>query len=119
MGKSLFDRQAPLAEPLTHREHEVLMRLAGNEYNRAIADALKLAPNSIKWYTCQIYSKLGVSSRKEAIQRASELGLLNFKAPAVVRPHSLPVALTPFIGRQNELLEVGRMLSEPGNRLIT
>jgi predicted ATPase len=95
------------------------MRLAGNEYNRAIADALKLAPNSIKWYTCQIYSKLGVSSRKEAIQRASELGLLNFKAPAVVRPHSLPVALTPFIGRQNELLEVGRMLSEPGNRLIT
>ena len=119
MGKSLFDRQAPLAEPLTHREHEVLMRLAGNEYNRAIADALKLAPNSIKWYTRQIYSKLGVSSRQAAIQRASELGLLDFKAPAVVRPHSLPVALTPFIGRQNELPQVGRMLSEPGNRLIT
>ena len=68
----------PLAEPLTHREREVLRRLAGDLYNREIADALKLAPNSIKWYTRQIYAKLGVSSRQEAIQRASELGLIDY-----------------------------------------
>ena len=119
MGKSLFDRHTPLTEPLTHREHEVLRRLAGDLYNREIADALKLAPNSIKWYTRQIYAKLGVSSRQEAIQRAGELGLLEFKTPPVVRPHTLPAALTPFIGRHNELHQIGQLLADPGNRLLT
>ena len=76
MAKSQFDRINPLAEPLTRRELEVLRRLASDLYNREIADALQLAPNSIKWYTRQIYAKLGVSSRKEAIKRASNIGLL-------------------------------------------
>jgi predicted ATPase/DNA-binding CsgD family transcriptional regulator len=119
MAKSLFDRLTPLAEPLTHREREILTRLAGDLYNREIAEALTLAPNSIKWYTRQIYAKLGVSNRQEAIQRASELGLLDLKAPPVLRPRGLPTALTPFIGRQNELKLIGRMLADRSNRLIT
>ena len=119
MAKSLFDRLTPLAEPLTRREREILSRLAGNLYNREIAEALTLAPNSIKWYTRQIYAKLGVSSRQEAIQRAGELGLLDFTTPPVVHPPSLPVPLTPFIGRQNELQQIGRMLADPGSRLLT
>ena len=59
MVKSMFNQIPPLAEPLTHRECEILARLAGDLYNREIAEALMLAPNSIKWYTHQIYAKLG------------------------------------------------------------
>ena len=90
MTDSSFDRPAALAEPLTRREREILARLAGDLYNREIAEALTLAPSSIKWYTHQIYAKLGVSSRKEAIRRARELGLLEDKATPVFHARSLP-----------------------------
>ena len=116
MVKSMFNQIPPLAEPLTHREREILARLAGDLYNREIAEALMLAPNSIKWYTHQIYAKLGVSNRHEAIQRASELGLIDYQS---ARPRPLPVALTPFIGRQNELQYISGTLADPGNRLLT
>jgi predicted ATPase/DNA-binding CsgD family transcriptional regulator len=119
MAKSQFDRINPMAEPLTRQELEVLRRLASDLYNREIADALQLAPNSIKWYTRQIYAKLGVSSRKEAIQRAGNIGLLNPEVPPGFRLKDLPVSLTPFIGRQDELRQIGWMLSDPANRLVT
>jgi len=119
MDKSPFNRFPPLAEKLTRREREILARLSGDLYDREIATAFTLAPNSIKWYTRRIYAKLGVGSRQEAIQRASELGLLDLQALAVARLHNLPAPLTPFIGRHNELQQIGRILADPGNRLVT
>ena len=114
-----YDRPAPLAEPLTRRERDILARLAGELYNREIAEALMLSPNSIKWYTHQIYAKLGVGSRKAAIQRAQELGLLEYKTPAVFHLYNLPASLTPFVGRQNELEQVRQLLADPELRLLT
>ena len=119
MAKSPFDRPPSLAEPLTHREREILARLAGDLYGREIAEALTLSPNSIKWYTRQIYAKLGVNSRKAAIQRARELGLLDFKSIPTFHPHNLPAALTPFVGRQNELEQIRQLLADPAYRLLT
>ena len=119
MANLPYDRPSPLAEPLTHREREVLARLASDLYSREIAEALMLSPNSIKWYTRQIYAKLGVNSRKQAIQRARELGLLDYESIPVFRPHNLPAALTPFVGRQNELEQVRQMLADPVYRLLT
>jgi predicted ATPase/DNA-binding CsgD family transcriptional regulator len=106
-------------EPLTHREREILAHLAGDLYSHEIAEALSLAPSSIKWYTRQIYAKLGVNSRKAAIQRARELGLLETKTGPVFHPHTLPAALTPFVGRQAELAQVRQMLADPVYRLLT
>src|SRR5512136_851124 len=103
MAKSPLDRLPSLAEPLTHRERDILARLAGDLYGREIADLLTLSPNSIKWYIRQIYAKLGVNSRKEAIQRARELGLLEYQTIPLLGSHALPAALTPFVGRQAEL----------------
>ena len=114
-----FDRPEPLVEPLTHREREILLRLSSDLYNREIAEALSLAPSSIKWYTHQIYAKLGVTSRKAAIQRARELGLLESKIGPVFQPHALPAALTPFVGRQAELEQVRQLLADPDYRLLT
>lgn len=65
----------PLVEPLTDRELEVLCHLAERRTNREIADQLVLSLNTVKWYARQIYGKLGVGNRREAVERARELGL--------------------------------------------
>jgi DNA-binding NarL/FixJ family response regulator len=65
-----------LAEPLTPRELEVLQLIAEGMTNRQIAEALIISVGTAKFYTSQIYSKLNVSSRTQAVVRARELGLL-------------------------------------------
>ena len=66
----------PLLEPLTEREREVLELIAEGLSNQAIADRLILSVGTVKWYTGQIYSKLGVQTRTQAIARAREAGVL-------------------------------------------
>ena len=48
-----------ILEPLTRRELEILPLLAEHLSNNEIAQKLTLAPSSIKWYTKQIFAKLG------------------------------------------------------------
>jgi predicted ATPase/DNA-binding CsgD family transcriptional regulator len=64
------------ADLLTDREIEVLGLVGKGMTNRAIADELILSVGTIKWYLSQIYSKIGVGSRTQALARARELGLL-------------------------------------------
>jgi len=63
-------------EHLTAREAEILQRLAAGDSNRDIAAGLVVTLGTVKWYVNQIYSKLGVRSRTQAVARARELGLL-------------------------------------------
>jgi DNA-binding CsgD family transcriptional regulator len=65
-----------VAEPLTRREMEILALIAAGHSNREIADRLFLSVNTVKMYTTQLYHKLGVGRRTEAVARARELGLL-------------------------------------------
>ena len=65
-----------LVEPLTTRELEVLQLLASGLTNRQIAVQLSLSVNTIKMYTSQVYSKLNVNRRTEAVARARELDIL-------------------------------------------
>ncbi len=65
------------ANLLTPREQEVLCLLASGLSNREIAEKLVFSLGTVKWYVNQIYSKLGVSSRTQAIVRANELQLLS------------------------------------------
>jgi predicted ATPase/DNA-binding CsgD family transcriptional regulator len=69
--------ESPLVEPLTPRELEILHLIADGLSNRAIAEQLVLAVDTVKWYTGQIYAKLGVGSRTQAVARATELGILD------------------------------------------
>ena len=74
-------RPAPEAIPLsgehlTTREAEILQRLAAGDSNRDIASGLVVTLGTVKWYVNQIYSKLGVRSRTQAVARARELGIL-------------------------------------------
>jgi LuxR family maltose regulon positive regulatory protein len=65
-----------LVEPLTLREQEVLQLLGEGCSNREIAEALVITLNGVKKHTSNIYGKLGVHSRTQAVVRAQELGLL-------------------------------------------
>ncbi len=61
---------------LSEREREVLHLAGQGRSNQGIADELFLSVGTVKWHTTNIYSKLMVSRRTEAIARARELGLL-------------------------------------------
>jgi len=74
-GKVAFP-SAPLVEPLSERELEVLRLLAAGLSNREIAAELFLAIGTVKKYTSNIYGKLNVHKRTQAVARARELGLL-------------------------------------------
>lgn len=60
-------------EPLSEREIEVVRLLAQALPNKKIARALGLSPETVKWHLSHIYSKLGVSSRDEAVSRVRDL----------------------------------------------
>ena len=66
------ERLASLADPLTEREQEVLKLLAKGLSNQELANQLCLSPKTVHNHLYNIYSKLGVSSRGEAIVWAIE-----------------------------------------------
>ena len=70
------DARAPLVEPLSARETEVLVLLAQGLTNPEIARALFISLPTVKSHTRNIYGKLGVHSRKQAVARARVFGLL-------------------------------------------
>ena len=67
----------PITDPLTARELEVLRLIAAGLTNRQIAEQMFLTVGTVKWYVNDIYSKLGVNSRTQALVRARELNLLS------------------------------------------
>jgi len=66
-----------LVEQLTPREMEVLELLAGGASNQEIADKLVVTVRTVKKHTSNIYGKLGVGSRTQAVAYAREIGLLS------------------------------------------
>jgi LuxR family maltose regulon positive regulatory protein len=65
-----------LIQPLTSRELTVLRYLQGTLSHVEIADLLYISVNTVKTHVKNIYSKLGTSRRRDAIQRGHELQLL-------------------------------------------
>ncbi len=71
--------QAPeseLVEPLSEREIKVLQFIAEGLTNQEIVSRLYLSLNTIKVHTRNIYGKLGVNNRTQAVARARALGIL-------------------------------------------
>jgi LuxR family maltose regulon positive regulatory protein len=67
---------AALVEPLTDRELEVLQLLAEGLTNPEIAQRLVISLPTVKTHTRNIYGKLGVHGRKQAVAQAREWGIL-------------------------------------------
>ncbi len=65
-----------LLEPLSQRELEVLRLLNTHLSSTEIAQELFIAPSTVRSHIKNIYSKLNVHRRGDAVQRAQELNLL-------------------------------------------
>ena len=62
--------------PLTQRELELLALLAQRLTIDEMAERLVISPNTVKKHVGNIYAKLGVNNRRQAIVKAQEAGLL-------------------------------------------
>ena len=71
----MHDNEPLLRNSLTTREHEILKRLSVGLSDQEIAAELFLSLNTVKWHNRQIYGKLGVNNRTQAIAYARALGL--------------------------------------------
>ncbi len=66
----------PLVEPLSQREFEILRLFKTELSGPEIAQELVIALSTVRTHTKSIYNKLYVSSRRAAVKRATELGLI-------------------------------------------
>ena len=78
VGDSLGPEQMPAAylESLSPRELDVLKLVAEGKSNQEIALVLVLSLHTVKSHARNIYSKLGVKNRTEAVAKARSLGIL-------------------------------------------
>ena len=80
--QSLFTRQPaavldegdPVVDPLTPREREVLQLVAEGLANKQIALSLGISEHTVKFHLSSLYTKLGVTSRTEAIRAGARRG---------------------------------------------
>jgi DNA-binding NarL/FixJ family response regulator len=67
---------APLTDPLSAREREVLQLLAAGCSNKEIGARLRIAEGTVKNHMTNVLGKLGVLDRTQAALRARDLGLI-------------------------------------------
>ena len=67
----------PLIDPLTNREIEILECLAQRLSNKEIAVKLFIAPTTVKKHLNNLYGKLTVSNRRQAVEKAENIGILS------------------------------------------
>lgn len=77
LDEPLPPTNSPLDEPLTNRELEILSLLEQLLRNKEIAEKLFISPETVKRHTINIYGKLNVHNRREAVDKANALGILS------------------------------------------
>lgn len=70
-----FRRQAP-SEPLTKREKEILEMICQGKNNQSIANELFVSKSTVKFHNRNIYRKLQVSNKPQAVNKAYRNHLL-------------------------------------------
>ncbi len=70
----LYMKPAPERPDFSEREYEVYSLIAAGYKNAEIAEILGLTERTVKHYAGEVYHKLGVTNRGEAISRAVDLG---------------------------------------------
>lgn len=108
-------------EPFSHREVEILGLISDGLSNYEISQELLLSLETIKWYNKQIFAKLGVKSRMQAVRKAVEYGLFDSQGEERVedarrQSSNLPAQLTSFVGRVREIAEIKGLLKS--SRLV-
>jgi LuxR family maltose regulon positive regulatory protein len=79
LGTTLAPREARTVDLLTNREEEILRLMAEGLTNQEIANELVISLYTVKRHATNIYNKLNVSSRRQAVLIARQLGVLPSK----------------------------------------
>ncbi|QSE97435.1 tetratricopeptide repeat protein [Fulvivirga lutea] len=66
---TLDDINSKLYQPLSTREFEILQEAISEKTNREIAETLYVSVNTVKYHLRNVYEKLGVSNRMEALEK--------------------------------------------------
>jgi predicted ATPase/DNA-binding CsgD family transcriptional regulator len=109
--------KATALDALNEREKAILQRLSAGLSDQQIAEELFLSVNTVKWYNHQMYSKLGVSSRTQAIAWAKDCGVVDSGTSLPLSRSHPSAETTLFVGRHCEMGEVKRLLG--ASRLLT
>jgi non-specific serine/threonine protein kinase len=108
-------------EPLKLREIEILNLIDNGRSNGEIATQLHLTQGTVKWYNSQIFSKLGVKNRTQAVKVAQDNDLLSQSEKEergdITINGNLPPQLTTYVERGDEFKELKQLLAS--NRLVT
>jgi DNA-binding CsgD family transcriptional regulator/Tfp pilus assembly protein PilF len=70
LNMDLDSFNAKISSPLSEREFEILQYIVSDKSNGQIAEEISLSINTVKYHLKNVYEKLGVGSRKEALQFA-------------------------------------------------
>ena len=65
-----------LIEPLSNREMEILQMISDGASNKDISEKLYISIGTVKWHINNIYGKLGVDRRTQAVDQARKLRLI-------------------------------------------
>jgi LuxR family maltose regulon positive regulatory protein len=71
----VYDHDSSLVEQLTPRELDVLALLAQGLTNKEIAQQLVITPGTVRQHAYNLFQKLQVNNRLQAVKRASDLGI--------------------------------------------
>ena len=72
-----FDTEGPTESELSRREAEVLLMVARGAANKVVAETLHLSETTVKRHLSNVYDKLGVHTRGEAVSRAVSEGWIS------------------------------------------
>jgi predicted ATPase/DNA-binding CsgD family transcriptional regulator len=102
---------------LTPRELQVAVLVRDGLTDREIADKLFITRRTAEWHVEQIFNKLGFNSRAQLAAWVADRAARSTVDVAAGRRHNLPLQLTAFVGRADELSEIRSLLL--GRRLLT
>ena len=77
LPSDISDLELLSASEVTEREREILELIGDGLFNKEVANLLGISEGTVKWHLKNLYSKLGVSSRTQALKRAHSLKLIN------------------------------------------
>jgi len=75
-AKEAIQAEDYLIEPLTGRERDILEEIAAGYSNKEIAERLHISHGTVRWHSSNIYNKLGVANRTQAVEKGRKLGIL-------------------------------------------
>jgi LuxR family maltose regulon positive regulatory protein len=78
-------RASAISELLSPRQCDIVKLIAGGRSNKQIARIVGVTPETVKSHVKNIFTKLSVENRAQAVSRAQSLGLVGFRVDELIQ----------------------------------